>query len=273
MKTIYTPEVATITKVIPQTALETYFEIELSERKTLGHKPGQFVEISVLGYGEAPICVSSAPSPNKPTFELCVRRMGNVTNALLNLKPGDKVGIRGPFGNGFDVKKFKGKNVLFIAGGTGLFAVRALIWEVLNHRKEYGKVYILYGCKTPQEVLFKEEMKGWETMAGVEFHQTVDLADESWKGNVGVITTLIPRINFDPNKTLAAIAGPPIMYRFVVKALQERRVPEEHIYMSLERKMKCGLGKCGHCQMNQVYVCQDGPVFSYAELKEFPEAI
>jgi sulfite reductase subunit B len=273
MKTIYTPEIAIISKVVPQTDLETLFEIELTERKTLGHTSGQFVEISIFGVGEAPICVSSAPDPGRPSFELCVRKVGGVTSALHKMKPGDKVGIRGPFGNGFDAGNFKGKDILFIAGGTGLFAVRAFILEVLKNRKDYGKVYILYGCKTPKDLLFKDELAAWEKMEGVEYLQTVDLADEDWIGNVGVITTLIPRIDIDPNKTQAIIVGPPIMYRFVISELKSRRMPEKNIWMSLERRMKCGLGKCGHCQMNQVYVCQDGPVFNYSDLRNMPEAI
>jgi sulfite reductase subunit B len=273
MKTLYTPEMATIKKVVPQTAQETLFEIELSERKTLGHKPGQFVEVSVFGVGEAPISVSSAPAPDRPNFELCVRRVGNVTNALLNMKPGDQIGIRGPFGNGFDLDVFRGKDVLFVAAGLGLVPLRSFIQEVLNHRKDYGKVFILYGCKTPREFLFTDERRSWESRPDVEYHVTVDLGDETWSGNVGVITTLIPKVDFDPLKTQAVIVGPPIVYRFTIKELKARRMPEENIWMSLERRMKCGVGKCGHCQMNQIYVCQDGPVFNYAKIKGIPEAI
>src|SRR3989338_3879305 len=209
MKSIYTPELATIKKVIPQTAQETFFEIELAERRTLGHKPGQFVQVSVPGYGEAPISISSAPEAGLPTFELCVRRVGNVTRALLNLKPGNQICVRGPFGNGFDVAKFKGKDILFIAGGIGLVPLRSLILEVLNHRKEYGKIDILYGCKTPKELLFKGELKTWECGGTVECRITVDLGDEEWQGNVGVITTLIPQGDFDEKKTQAVIVGPP----------------------------------------------------------------
>lgn len=273
MKTLYTPEIATVTKVVPQTAQETFFEIELSERKTLGHKPGQFVEVSVFGVGEAPISVSSAPAPDNPTFELCVRKVGNVTNALLGMKPGYKVGIRGPFGNGFEVEDFKGKDILFMAAGLGVVPLRSLILEVLNNRKNYGKVTILYGCKTPKEFLFKEEVKAWESRGDVDLHTTVDLGDETWTGNVGVITTLIPKAEIDPAKTQAVIVGPPIVYRFAVKELKARRIPDENIWMSLERKMKCGVGKCGHCQINNFYVCVDGPVFRYSDLSVAPEAI
>jgi sulfite reductase subunit B len=273
MKTLYTPEMAVIKKVIPQTPLETFFELELTERKTLGHKPGQFVEVSIFGLGEAPISVSSAPEPDKPTFELCVRKVGNVTNALLEKKVGDKIGIRGPFGNGFDIAKFKGKDILFIAGGIGLVPLRSLILAVLNRRPDYGRINVLYGCKTPRDLLFKGELKSWECGGSVECLITVDLGDESWQGDVGVITTLIPRVEIDEKKTQAVIVGPPVMYRFVIRELKSRRLPDANIWMSLERKMKCGVGKCGHCQMNDIYVCQDGPVFNYAELKKIPESI
>jgi len=273
MKTIYTPEMANVNKVIPQTEKETLFEIELSERKTLGHKPGQFVQVSVFGVGEAPISVSSAPAPDRATFELCVRRVGNVTGALLDSKPGDKIGIRGPFGNGFDLNYFKGKDMLFIAAGLGLVPLRSFIQEVLGHRAGYGRVYILYGCKNPQELLFKQELESWEGMEGIQYLNTVDIADDKWMGNVGVITTLIPKIDFDPGKTQAVIVGPPIMYRFVIKELIARRLPEKNIWVSLERKMKCGVGKCGHCQMNQLYVCQDGPVFNLSKIRNIPEAV
>jgi sulfite reductase subunit B len=273
MRTLYTPEIATIKKIIPQTAQETLFEVELSERKTLGHKPGQFVEVSILGVGEAPISVSSPPTPSQPTFELCVRKVGNVTNALLAAKSGDKIGIRGPLGNGFEIDDFKGKDVLFLAAGLGLVPLRSLIWSVLNDRSSFGQVNILYGCKTPKELLFKEELANWENRKDIEYQITVDLGDETWSGNVGVITTLIPKISFDPKKTQAVIVGPPIVYRFAIKELKSRRMPDENIWVSLERKMKCGVGKCGHCQMNQIYVCQEGPVFNYAKIKDIPEAI
>ncbi|MBI5078429.1 FAD/NAD(P)-binding protein [Candidatus Saganbacteria bacterium] len=273
MKTFYKPESATIKRTVPQTALETFFEVELDERKTLGHKPGQFVEVSVFGMGEAPISVSSAPAPDKSSFELCVRKVGNVTNALLNMQPGDKIGVRGPFGNGFDVENFKGKDLVFVAGGIGIVPLRSLILEVLNHRQDYGQIKILYGCKTPKDFLFKDAIKSWECQDSVECRVTVDLGDEKWNGNVGVITTLIPPLEIDPQKTAAIIVGPPVMYRFVILELKSRRIPEENIYVSLERRMKCGVGKCGHCQMNSLYVCQDGPVFNYAKIKKVPDAI
>ncbi|MFH1821901.1 MAG: FAD/NAD(P)-binding protein [Methanobacteriota archaeon] len=270
--TIYKPEIAKIKKVEKLTSTERLFDMELLSGKSLGHKPGQFVELSIFGVGEAPISISSAPS-RKPTFQVCVRELGNVTKALHKKKPGDKVGIRGPFGNGFDLKDFKGKDVLFIAAGLGLAPMRSLIWSVLNSRKNYGKVYILYGARNPQILLFRNELKVWEKRDDVEFHSTVDVGDESWHGNVGVITTLIPLVKFDPEKTQAVVIGPPVVYRFVIRELKNRRVDDKNIWVSLERKMKCGVGKCGHCQINNIYVCQDGPVFNYDKIKNLPEAI
>jgi sulfite reductase subunit B len=270
--TIYKPELARITRTEKLTKAETLFDIELLSGKSLGHKPGQFVEVSVFGVGEAPISVSSPPS-DSPTFQLCVRAVGNVTNALCNKKVGDKIGIRGPFGKGFELENFKGRDVLFVAGGLGLVPLRSLIWSVLNSREDYGNVYILYGARRPQELLFKDELKIWEERKDVEYYVTVDMGEDGWRGHVGVITTLFPYIKFDPVKTQAVIVGPPIMYRFVIRELKNRRVSDENIWVSLERKMKCGVGKCGHCQINNIYVCQDGPVFNYKQIKDLPEAI
>ncbi len=270
--TIYKPEIAKINRIEKLTKTESLLDIELLSGKSLGHQPGQFVEVSVFGVGEAPISISSAPSDLAP-FQLCVRAIGNVTSAMCSKKPGDKIGIRGPFGKGFELKHFKGKDILFVAGGLGLAPLRSLIWSVLKSRKDYGKVYILYGAKRPQELLFKEELKNWKERKDVEYHVTVDVGDEKWQDNVGVITTLFPYIQFDPAKTQAVIVGPPIMYRFVIRELKNRGIPDEKIWVSLERKMKCGVGKCGHCQINNIYVCQDGPVFNYEKIKNLPEAI
>lgn len=268
---IYTPELAKLNKIEKLTAQETFYEVELLCGKSLGHKPGQFVTVSVFGAGEAPISVSSAPTPDKPTFELVVRSAGNVTCALSRKKPGDKIGIRGPFGNGFTVSDFFGKDILFVAGGLGLVPLRSLIWSILERRAKFGKVFILYGAKRPSEILFKDEIKQWGERGDIEFHLTVDLGDESWEENIGVITTLFPFIKINPAKTIAAVIGPPVMFRFVLRQIQ--KIPENQIYLSLERRMKCGVGKCGHCQINNVYVCQEGPVFKLSELRKLPEAI
>lgn len=273
MKTIYTPELARIVKTEKITEKETFFEVELLERKSLNHKPGQFVGITVFGIGEAPISISSPNTPDKPTFELGVRAVGSVTKALSQMKTGDKIGVRGPFGNGFDSSEFIGQDLLFVAGGLGLVPLRSFIMTVLNNRKEYGRVMILYGSKTPKDILFKSQLDEWAKRKDIEFHMSVDLGDETWNGNVGVITTLLPLVKLAPGSTQAVIVGPPIMYRFVIAELKKRKIADENIWMSLERRMKCGVGKCGHCQMNGVYVCQEGPVFNYAKAKTIPEAI
>jgi NAD(P)H-flavin reductase len=270
----YVPKLATIVKKVPMTANETFFEIKLDDGTDLGHKPGQFAEISVFGIGEAPISLSSPPT-KKGTFEVCVRKLGNVTSKMHALKVGDRVGVRGPFGNGFDTESLKGKDLLFVAGGLGIAPLRSLFNFVLDNRKDYGKVFLLYGCKEPRELLFGEELLALTKRKDVEFKPTVNWCPENevWNGNIGVITTLIPQVKFDPEKTIAIICGPPVMYKFVIADLKQRKVPDDHIIMSLERRMKCGVGKCGHCQINQVYVCKDGPVFNYSKIRGIPEAL
>jgi len=270
---LFIPELARITKIEPIAALEKVFTLELPGGRTLGHRPGQFVEVSVFGVGEAPISISSSPSRSNGVFELCVRRVGDVTSALHNLKVGDRVGIRGPFGRGFPIESFRGKDVLFAPGGLGLAPARSLINQVLDERALFGRVIILYGARTPAELLFKDELQQWAERSDVELLLSVDRGDESWTGNVGVITTLFRHISVYPRNTVAVTVGPPVMYRFVLMELFGKGISEGNIYLSLERRMKCGVGKCGHCQINNIYACQSGPVFSYREIKGLEEAL
>lgn len=273
-ESIYLPRPATIKNIKKFTEGETLFELALDDNSELGHNPGQFVEVSIMGVGEAPISVSSSPM-QKETFELCVRAVGNVTNAMHKLEIGDEVGIRGPFGKGFDTEFLKGKDILFICGGLGVVPLRSLINYVLENREDYGKVVILYGCGTPRELLFTNEIADWNKRSDIEHYLTVDKVPEGerWDCNIGVITTLISKVDFDPDTTYAVVCGPPIMYRFVILSLKDRGMPEDHIIVSLERRMKCGVGKCGHCQINGIYVCQDGPVFNYSEIRGLAEAL
>ena len=268
----YQPTLAEMVKIEQLTEKEKLFTLHLKDGHDLGHRAGQFVEVSVFGIGEAPISVTSSPTRNG-TFELCVRRVGDVTGALHRMKPGATVGIRGPYGNGFPVEQMRGKDLLFAPGGIGFPPLRSVIHQVLDERESFGRVIILYGARNPSELLFKDELAQWEARDDVEFHVTVDRGDESWTGNVGVITTLFPKITINPRNTVAMTVGPPVMYRFVLMELLSKGIQDGRIFLSLERRMKCGLGKCGHCQINNVYVCQKGPVFSYAQLKELPEAI
>ena len=270
----FVPKLATIVKKVPMTATETFFEVQFNDGSDLEHTPGQFIEVSIFGVGEAPISVSSSPT-KKGTFEICVRRIGNVTTKLSSLNEGDIIGIRGPFGIGFDTDFLRGKDLLFIAGGLGIVPLRSLFNYVLDKRSEFGKVTMLYGCKEPCEMLFSEEVASWSQRDDIEHKLTVDKCSESefWEGNIGVITTLIPKVDFDPLKTYAVVCGPPVMYKYVIQELKKRNLPDNHIIISLERRMRCGVGKCGHCQINQIYVCKDGPVFNYADIKDVPEAL
>jgi sulfite reductase subunit B len=270
---IYLPSLARIAEIRPMTKLEKLFRLELPGGMSLGHRPGQFVEVSVLGVGEAPISISSSPSRSNGSFELCVRRAGDLTSVLHGLEPGAFVGIRGPFGRGFPYEKFRGKDLLLVLGGLGLPPARSLINQVVDNRANYGRVILLYGAKHPSEFLFTDEVEDWRERCGVEVHQSVDRPDEAWKGNVGVVTTLFPKIEIYARNTVAVTIGPPVMYRFVLMELLGKGIADGNIWMSLERRMKCGVGKCGHCQINHLYTCQSGPVFSYAEIKHLEEAL
>jgi len=270
---MYIPSPAKIAKVEQLTALEKLFQVELPVGQSLGHDPGQFVEVSLLGIGEAPISISSSPSRSNGHFELCVRKVGDVTAALHNLKAGATIGVRGPFGHGFPVENMRGKDIIFAAGGLGLAPARSLINQVLDERGSFGRVIILYGAKNPSELLFRDELEQWSNRSDIEFHVTVDRPDSTWVGNAGVITTLFKFVTVSPRNTVAVTVGPPIMYRFVLMELLSKGIPEGQIWMSLERRMKCGVGKCGHCQINNFYCCQQGPAFTYAQVKGVEEAI
>jgi sulfhydrogenase subunit gamma (sulfur reductase) len=250
-ESVYLPVMARVLQVEQMTELEKLFTLQLPGGRSLGNDPGQFVEASLMG----------------------IRRVGDLTSALHKLEPGDTIGVRGPFGHGFPVGKMRGKDILFAAGGLGLAPLRSLINQVLDERGAFGRVIILYGTKHPTEILFQSELGEWAERDDVEFHMTVDRAGEGWTGNVGVITTLFPKITINPRNTVAATCGPPIMYRFVLMELLGKGIPETQIYLSLERRMKCGVGKCGHCQINDMYCCQDGPVFTYAQVKGLEEAL
>lgn len=271
-QSLYLPELATIRKVTPLTETEKLFEIKFNSGRDLGHKPGQFVEVSVFGVGEAPISVSSSPT-KKGVFELAIRKVGNVTHAIHNLKEGATIGIRGPFGTNFPYDKTEGKDLLFVAGGIGVIPIRSFINYALDNRKSYNRVIIFFGARSPKERLFTDELAALQKRKDVEYFETVDKADESWTGNVGVITKLFPLVKIDPSRTFMFVVGPPIMYRFVIKEAIDKHIPLNHIFVSLERRMKCGVGKCGHCQINGVYCCQDGPVFKYSDITHLEEAL
>ncbi len=269
---LYIPTMGVIKQTRMLTEKEKWFEIQMPESHAFSYEPGQFVEVSLLGIGEAPISITSAME-TPGLFEMAIRDVGMLTQQLHALNVGDKLGIRGPFGQGFDVQNFKGKDVLIVAGGIGLVPLRSLIHTIFKDRDSYGRLIILYGSKTSKDLLYRNELNMWESNPGIEFQVTVDQPSPDWNGIVGVITTLIPTVSLDVENTVAAIVGPPVMYKFVLLSLHTKGLPEKNMYLSLERRMKCGVGKCGHCQINQSLVCQDGPVYHYPELKKLQEAI
>jgi NAD(P)H-flavin reductase len=235
--------------------------------------PGQFVEVSIAGIGEAPITISSSPTFGDG-FELVVRKVGRVSGAIHNLRRGDRVGIRGPLGQGvYPAEECKGKNVVFICGGIGMVPQRSFINYVLDNRSDYGEVAILQGTKSYDLRLFTSEIEAWGKRGDVQMLETLDEGDPRWKGNVGVVTKLVAKVETELKKAMILVCGPPIMYKFVLMALAEHEVPHKNIFLNLERKMKCGVGKCGHCQINSSYVCMSGPVFRYSDLASLPEAI
>lgn len=268
----YEIKVAKVLNIKALTDQEKLFELAFMNGSSLNHDPGQFVQLFLPGVGEAPISICSSPNI-RDKFELCVRRVGKFTKALHKLEKGDEIGVRGPFGQGFPVGVLEGNDLLIIAGGLGIVPLRSLINYIIEYRRDFGKVNILLGCNTPNSILFGNEIQTWEKRIDVNFNCTVDRGAPEWKGNIGVITTLIPGITLNPTRTFAIICGPPIMYKFVIDELVKKEIPEKQIFVSLERHMKCGIGKCGHCQIEHLYCCKDGPVFSYEKIKNVKGAI
>jgi NAD(P)H-flavin reductase len=271
-KDIYLPQLARVADISQMNATEKYLRLAM-EDGPFDYIPGQFVEVSIAGIGEAPITISSSPTQGD-SFELVVRKIGRVSGAIHNLQRGDKVGIRGPLGNGiYPVEETKGRNLVFICGGIGLVPQRSFINYVLDHRSDYGDVAILQGTKSYDLRLFTSEIDAWSRRGDVQVLETLDEADARWKGNVGVVTRLVSKVETDLKSATILVCGPPIMYKFVLMALAEYEAPHANIFLNLERKMKCGVGKCGHCQINHAYVCMSGPVFRYSDLASLPEAI
>lgn len=269
----YVPQPATLVKKEKLSELVSLFVFEPDKKRPLRHKPGQFIMVSIYGVGEAPFSVSSPPTPDSNRFELAVRKIGTVTSGMHDLKPGDKIGFRGPYGSYFPVDKFMGKDTLFVAGGLGYIPLRSLLHYQVKHRDEFGRIIVLVGTRNPRERIFIDQLAELDARKDVEVQETVDQPDDKWTGNVGVITTLLPKVDLNPKNTFVAMVGPPVMYRFVINGCCDLGIPKDNIYVSLERKMKCGLGKCGHCQINGVSGCIDGPVFLFKDIEALKEAV
>lgn len=252
---------------VRRTHRETHdtFTLEL-EGEPLVFAPGQFNMLYAFGTGECAISISGNPDePEK--LQHTTRVVGTVTAALSKLKPGETMGIRGPFGSYWPLQAAEGNDVVFVAGGIGLAPLRPAIYRVLAHREKYGKVVLLLGTRTPQDILFLRDLQKWRSRLDVEVLVTVDRAESGWKGNVGVVTNLIRRAPFDRLNTAAMICGPEIMMKFTVRELLQRGVSPENIYITMERNMKCAIGFCGHCQLGPTFICKDGPVFRYDRIK------
>jgi len=266
----YLPAPAEVIEARPMTERETYFRVRLPE--PLGHKPGQFVMVSLFGLGEAPISVSCGPHEGAD-IEMVIREAGSLTRALCRLRPGEFMGVRGPYGTGFDLQHFYDRDVLFVCGGLGLAPLRSLIQAVLSEPVRFGEVTIVSGCRTPADELYRDELTAWAALPKVTVIRTVDSTEhQPWRGRVGLVTAPLDDLELAPERTTAALCGPPVMYKFVMMSLLNQGIDPDSVFVDLERRMRCGVGKCGHCQINHIYCCQEGPVFQVNTLTELQEA-
>jgi sulfhydrogenase subunit gamma (sulfur reductase) len=273
----FIPEPARIVRTYHLTEDVKFFQVRIVDMKkalSFQYKVGQFAMISVLGAGEAPFSISSTPS-RPGLLEFCIRKAGSVTNAIFRLKENGLVGIRGPYGNGFPVEKMKDKDILIAVGGLGTAPLRSVLLYCLDNRDQFRRVIVLHGAKRPAEMIFREEFLSLKQREDLECHLAVDADDTGkWTENVGVVTTLFPLVkDINPADTYALVCGPPIMYKFVLKELVKLNIPKDQILMTLERRMKCGVGKCGHCAIDYIYTCLDGPVFTYWDVLHMRELI
>ena len=274
---VYLPKVAVLDRVIDEIReVKTFvwhFEDKQEQAAFKRFRPGQFAQVSLFGVGEFP--TSLPPSPTEAETFFTVRQVGSCTSALHQLKPGHKFAVRGPYGNGFPMEDYFGKNLVIVAGGIGLIPLRSVIMYALAYRDKFQRIQIFHGAKSPKELMYVPTLAEWERTPGVECHLTVDRASEDWTGNVGVVGSLFkkPGVQVPVENTVAFVCGPPIMFRFVIKDLLAMGFQECNIVSTLERYMKCGVGMCGHCCIGMAYVCVDGPVFTYAQIKKLGEDI
>jgi NAD(P)H-flavin reductase len=272
---IYKPELMIIKDIIDETPDVKTFKLQFKNpdlQKSFNFKAGQFAEYSVFGEGECTFCIASSPT-RMDYLECSFKQAGKVTSAMRKLNVGDTIGLRGPYGNNFPIEKMMGKNVLFIAGGIGLAPVRCVIWNTLDLRDQFKDITIIYGARTVADLVYKHELNEWQSMSGIKTVVTVDPGGETpdWKGDVGFVPTVVEKTSPVSDNTVAIICGPPIMIKFTLPVLQKLGFKEENIITTLENRMKCGLGKCGRCNVGSVYVCKDGPVFTYSQLKDLPD--
>jgi NAD(P)H-flavin reductase len=242
-------------------------EIGAEESADGGFAPGQFNMLTAFGVGEAPISLSGDPAESSRLIHT-IRAVGPVSAALTRLEPGEPVGLRGPFGQGWPMTEASGRDVVIVAGGLGLAPLRPALYRLLAERARYGRIVLLYGARSPDDILFRHELEAWRRRLDIDIEVTVDHALDDWRGHVGVVTPLVSRAAFDPMHAIALVCGPEVMMRFVIAALRDAGIADESIYFSMERNMKCAIGWCGRCQFGTVFVCRDGPVFRYDRLRD-----
>ena len=274
-KNIYLPHLATIAEIRDETpdvrSLRLVFQDE-QVRENFTFRAGQFAEYSAFGAGESTFCIASPPT-RKGYIECCFRGVGRVTEALRGLEVGETVGVRGPYGNSFPIEEFEGKNLVFVAGGIALPPLRTVIWNCLDLRDRFKDITIVYGARTESDLVYKHELKEWEERGDVTLVKTVDPGGNSpsWNGRVGFVPTILGEAAPAAANTVALVCGPPIMIKFTLPVLEKLGFTDDTIYTTLENRMKCGLGKCGRCNVGNVYVCKDGPVFTAGQVKAMPQ--
>lgn len=268
----YSPNIAVIKKIRKETHDTNTYTLEFSDKKlqkSFSPAPGQFMMLSLFGIGESAISLSD--TSNNGSVTTTIRNVGSVTNAVLRLKEGDFIGMRGPYGNGWPLERAEGKNVLIVVGGMGIVPLRGVVNYIKNNRKKFGDLEIIYGARTPDDMLFRYEFEKWKQIKKTRMDLTVDELpiETTSKCKIGLVTSCFPSMKTHHKNAIVLVCGPEIMMRYAAKCLETIGFKDRQIYLSLERRMKCGIGKCGHCQIGLKYVCKDGPVFNYADIKPF----
>jgi NAD(P)H-flavin reductase len=274
-KNIYKPHLATIDAIVDETHDIRTFRLVFQDeavRESFAFRAGQFAEYSAFGAGESTFCIASSPT-RKGHIECCFRAVGRVTEALRRLEVGDTVGVRGPYGNSFPIEEFFGRNLVFVAGGIALPPLRTLIWNCLDWREKFGDITIVYGARTEADLVYKRELAEWQERGDVRLVKTVDPGGNgpAWDGQVGFVPSVLETAAPSAQNTIALVCGPPIMIKFTLPVLERLGFADDAIYTTLENRMKCGLGKCGRCNVGNVYVCKDGPVFTARQVKGMPQ--
>ena len=262
---IYIPKEVELIKIINETPnIKTFV---FKPKNGFSFKTGQFIALTYPGFGEAPFTPSSNPF-NTKEFDVTIMKVGRITSLFHEAKEGMVLGLRGPFGNGYPLNEFLRKDILIVGGGVGLAPLRSLLLSLFTEIDKYNKIVLRYGARSPKDIVYKEQLKEWSKIKNVDVVVTVDVGDQTWKGNVGLVTSILKDLPLDMNNAVSVVCGPPIMMKFVTFKLLDLGFKPKDIYLSLEKNMSCGLGKCGHCRLGKYYICKDGPVFRFSEIKD-----